>query len=188
MEFDEKEKKFLLDVARKSIEHYFKTGEVLDIEANQIPSKRMVEDGASFVTFYIDKVVRGCMGSLEPKRPLCFDVRQNALKAAFSDQKFKELKPEELKKIKITISILTNLEKLKVKNWQDALKKIVPKKHGVIIRNLLHVATYLPDVWNELPDKNDFLSELSERAGIGRDGWKDKNTEFFVYEAFEFSE
>ena len=187
MNLTKEEEKFLLDIARRAIEYYFKTKNILEIKPQELPSEKMIQEKATFVTLYIKNVIRGCMGSIEPKRPLSLDVVHNALKAAFADQKFIELKKDELPKIKITISILDNIVKLKAKNSKQILEKILPKVHGVIIRNGYQTSTYLPAVWNELK-KEQFLSELSEKVGLGKDGWKAEGVEIYTYETYEFSE
>ncbi|MFH2106681.1 MAG: AmmeMemoRadiSam system protein A [Candidatus Micrarchaeota archaeon] len=188
MEFTKEEERFLLGLARTAIQDYFKTGTVIDVKPQEIPSKRMTEDAATFVTLYIGEHLRGCIGSLEARRPLCLDVVNNAVYAAFNDPRFYELKPEELPKVKITISVLTPPKKMKVKNWQEFFEKLIPDKHGVIMKNGFHTATYLPAVWEQIPDKTEFMSELSIKAGMSKDGWKEPDTEFFVYEAIEISE
>jgi len=186
---NEKEKKYLLSLARKTIEYYFKTGRKLDIKPGDVPSARLIEDGACFETMYIGKGLRGCIGSLEARRPLVFDVVNNAIDSAFSDPRFYPLKEEELSKVKFSISVLTRPEPLKVKDKDDLLKKLIPNKHGLIIQLGFHRATYLPVVWEQLPDKVQFLSELCEKAGLPSDAWKDTDEmDFYTYEAEEFEE
>lgn len=185
---NDKEKKYLLQLARKTIEHYFKTGKKLDVKPGDVPSKRLIEDGASFVTMHIGKALRGCIGSLEAKRPIVFDVVDNALNSAFGDPRFYPLKEDELKKVKFSISVLTRPERLAVSGPDDLLKKLVPKKHGLIIQLGLHRATYLPVVWEQIPDRVQFLSELCEKAGLPSDAWKNPDMEFYTYEAEEFEE
>ncbi len=184
----EEEKKFLLALARKAIDHYFKTGRRIDIKPSEVPSPRFVEDCACFVTMHIGKTLRGCIGSLEAKRPLLFDVIDNALKAAFGDPRFYPLREEELEKVKFSISVLTKPEQLKVSGPDELLKKLIPHKHGLIIQFGFHRATYLPVVWKQLPDKIQFLSELCQKAGLPPDSWKEPEMEFYTYEAEEFEE
>jgi len=189
--FNKEEKKFLLGLARRTMEYFLKTGRKLELKPHEVPSEKVIQDGAAFVTLYIgkEKILRGCIGSLESRRPLVMDVINNAINAAFDDPRFYPVKQEELKEIKIEISVLTKPEKLEVKDKDDLLKKLIPKKHGLIIQSSWHRATYLPIVWEQLPDKVQFLSELCEKAGLPKDAWKDtENMMFFTYEAEEFEE
>lgn len=183
-----KEKKFLLGLARRSIQHYLDTGKAPDVAPGEVPSKRLVEDGACFVTLHIGKSLRGCIGTLEAHRPLFLDCIDNALSAAFGDPRFMPLREDELPKVRISISFLTKPVPLNNNGPEDLLRKLVPGKHGLIIQRGLARATFLPAVWEQLPEKEEFLSHLSMKAGLEPDGWKAKGAKFFVYEAEEFSE
>lgn len=184
----EKEKSFLLSLARRAIEHYFATGKKLELDPSEIPSENLIKNGACFVTLRVGKRLRGCIGSLEAHRPLFQDVIDNALSSAFGDPRFYPLTPQELKQVKISISYLTQPVDFPVSGPNDLLKKLVPHRHGLIIQQGYARATFLPAVWEEIPDKVAFLEHLSMKAGLGPDGWKDPRTKFFVYEAEEFSE
>lgn len=188
MMLSEEEKAFLLSLARKAIEHYLKTQKKPEPKPQEIPSPRLVEKGACFITLRIGRELRGCIGSLEARKPLFKDVVDNALGAAFGDPRFYPLAPEELKKTKISISFLTQPVEIFVERPEEILDKLIPNKHGLIIQQGVARATFLPAVWNEIPDKLEFLQHLSMKAGLGPDGWKEKGTRFFIYEAEEFSE
>ena len=188
MELKEEEKKYLLGIARKTIEHYLNTRETLKVKPQEVNSKRLVEDGACFVTLHINDNLRGCMGSLTARRPLVFDVIGNTINAAFRDPRFHPLKKEDLERIKISISVLTKPVPLSVSGPDDLLKKLEPEKHGVIMEKGYYRATFLPLVWEHLPDKEEFLQHLSMKAGLLPGGWKDPECQFSVYEAKEFSE
>ena len=188
MELEEDEKKYLLGIARKAIGHYLDSREILEIKPGEVSSKRLVEDGACFVTLHIGENLRGCMGSLTARRPLVFDVIGNAINAAFRDPRFYPLTKEELEKVRISISVLTKPVPLSVSGPDDLLKKLEPGKHGVVLERGYYRATFLPLVWEHYPDKEEFLKHLSIKAGFLPDGWKDPNCQFSVYEAKEFSE
>jgi AmmeMemoRadiSam system protein A len=183
---------FLLKVARGSIEHFLKTGKKLELKPSDMPrSGRLVDDGACFVTLYKGKgkALRGCIGTLEANRPLVFDVIDNSLNSAFSDPRFPSVKQDELADIAIEISVLTTPKKLEAKDSKELLEKLVPRKHGLILQKGWARATFLPIVWDELKGKEDFLSHLCMKAGLGPDEWKDAGKmEFFVYQAQEFEE
>src|SRR5208283_582108 len=182
---------YLLKIARTAIETYLKSHERLEIKPSDVPGKRLAEDGACFVTLYIgkDRALRGCIGSLEASPPLVFDVADNALNSAFGDPRFPKVCPDELKDIKIEISVLTPPKKIEVSSAEDLLKKLIPRKHGLTIQKGWARATFLPVVWDELKDKKEFLSHLCMKAGLDPEEWKDTKTmEFFVYQAQEFEE
>ncbi len=183
------EGRFLLKLARRAIETYLKTGEVIDIKPSEVPGTRLTEDGACFTTLYLGGELRGCIGSLERKRPLAFDVVDNALNAAMRDPRFMPLTLEELPEISIEISVLTEPERLDVSSARDLLEKLEPGKHGLIIKKGVARATFLPLVWEQLPKKEEFLANLCMKAGLRPDEWKKtEEIEFYIYEAQEFSE
>lgn len=189
--FTKPERDFLLKLARRVIEHYLKSGTRLDINPGEVPSERLIKDGAVFVTLYArkDNSLRGCIGSLEAKRPLVFDVVENALHSAFGDPRFPSLKREELPNVRIEISILTEPKPLKVTDKDDLLKKLIPGRHGLIVQKGFARATFLPVVWEELKKKEDFLTHLCQKAGLYPDEWKDtREMKFFVYEAEKIEE
>jgi AmmeMemoRadiSam system protein A len=185
---DEDEKRYLLGLARKSMMHFLEKGETLEVKPEEVNSKKLVEEGACFVTIHIDDQLRGCIGSLEAKRPLVFDVAENAINAAIRDPRFSPLTMEELEKAKISISVLTKPVPFPVKSPDELLEKLEPGRHGLILKQGIARATFLPCVWEQLPDKLEFLAHLSMKAGLSPEGWKDPETEFLVYEAEEFSE
>lgn len=182
------EKKFLLSLARKAIDYYLKTQRKLEPEPGDIPTAKLAENGACFVTLRAGRELRGCIGSLEARRPLFKDVIDNALGAAFGDPRFYPLSANEMKTIKISISCLTPAREVVLETPEKILEVLVPGRHGLIIQRGWARATFLPVVWEEIPDKIEFLRHLSMKAGLGPDGWKEKGTRFFIYEAEEFSE
>ena len=188
MELSREEKIFLLKLARRAIEHYLKTGKELELRPEEVPSEKLVENGACFVTLEINKELRGCIGSLEAHRPLFQDVISNAIAAAVGDPRFFPLTLDELKKVEISISILSKPEPVELENPEKIVDVLIPHKHGLILQNGFARATFLPVVWEQLPDKISFLEHLSIKAGLGKDGWKDRDTKYMIYTAEEFSE
>lgn len=186
--FNEKERKFLIELARKAISEYLKTGRRIDVKPSEVPSEKLVDEGACFVTLKIEGKLRGCIGSLEAHRPLVMDIIDNALNAALNDPRFYPLTNEEFKVVKISISVLTKPEPFPVDGPEGLLEKLIPNKHGVILKQGVARATFLPVVWEQLPEKENFLKHLSMKAGLGADGWKSPATTYEVYEAIEFSE
>lgn len=189
-EFTKKEKEFLLQVARKSIDYYLKNGKIMDLQPGELVSEKLMKDGACFVSLHVKEnhELRGCIGTLEAHIPLVLDVINNAVGSAFEDPRFYPLRREELDGIKISISILTEPKKVEIKDGEDLLKKLVPNKHGLLVKKGWARATFLPVVWEQLTKKEEFLEHLCMKAGLGKNEWKEPGMEFFFYEAIEFEE
>ena len=113
-----------------------------------------------------------------PKQELYRDVAENAVHAAFDDYRFSPLNKNELSRIKIEISVLSIPKKMEFRNEKELLEKI-NKNMGIILKKGFNSATFLPQVWEELPDKEDFLEHLSQKAGLSKDAWK--NSEIYYY-------
>lgn len=120
--------------------------------------------GASFVTLEITGHLRGCMGSVYSDKPLIEDITSNAQSAAFFDPRFKPLRPEEFNDLTISVSILSEPQRMKFKDEQDLLSQIYP--YGIILADNDKKAVYLPIVWEQLPDRRVFLNSLKEKAGF----------------------
>lgn len=180
---------FLLKLARRAIDHYLRTGEVLHVPENNIPFENLKKAGASFVTLKTEKgQLRGCIGSIMPYTPLYQDVIHNAISAAVSDPRFSPLSIDELKSLKIKLSILTYPEKIEYQDWRELLSKIGPYKDGLIIKCKNRTATFLPDVWETLPDKELFMSNLCMKAGLPYNCYKTMDIEVFRYRTSTFEE
>lgn len=177
----DKEKKFLLATARKSIKFFFDNEKPLIPEEKELLSKKLKEKLACFVTIEKDKMLRGCIGNIEPRKPLFECIALNAVNAAFFDPRFMPLMRSELGKIEIEISVLSKAKKARVEEIKEG-------KHGVILQQGNYSATFLPQVWEQLPEKETFLSHLSEKAGLSSNAWKQEKTKFFVYEVIAFKE
>jgi AmmeMemoRadiSam system protein A len=129
------------------------------------------EPGACFITLMKGERLRGCIGTLEPHRPLVDDVKANARAAAFRDPRFKPVAAHEFAGIDIEISVLSELYALACPNEEDALAQITPGAHGVVFRYGHHSSTFLPQVWEQLPDPAEFMAELKRKAGLPPDFW-----------------
>lgn len=181
-------RKFLLALARQTIVDYFNVGEKIIIKEDNLPDMELAKKAATFVTLTQNGNLRGCVGSLLPKKKIYQDVINNALMAGFGDTRFTPVKESELTTIKIEISILSNAEPYIYNNYEELIHNIKPNIHGVIIQQGFNQATYLPQVWQEIGSKEDFLSSLCQKAGLEKYCWKDKNTEVFFYTVEKFSE
>jgi AmmeMemoRadiSam system protein A len=129
--------------------------------------------GASFVTLTKAGELRGCIGTLEAHRPLIEDVRNNARAAAFEDPRFFPLRREEFAEISVEVSLLSAPEPLAVETEAEALARLRPHIDGVVLAYGWHRATFLPQVWEDLPKPREFLRQLKRKAGLPVDFWAD---------------
>ena len=137
--------------------------------------------GAAFVTLTINGALRGCVGTIEPVLTLMDAIRYGAYSAAFRDHRFAPVTADELKQIKIEVSLLSRLAPVKAAD-------IKPGMHGVVVVQDGKSGLFLPQVWEQLPAREEFLGELcAQKAGLPRDCWKDPKTEIysFTVDAFE---
>ena len=124
------------------------------------------EPGACFVTLETEGTLRGCIGSIIAYRSLIEDLLANAQKAAFSDPRFKPVTNEEFEKLDIAVSILSSPKAIKFENEEDLLNQLEPDIDGLIIKDGKYQAVFLPSVWEQLPDKKEFLNALKLKAGL----------------------
>lgn len=176
----------LLRVARRSIEEGCHYNRPLSVELGRY-KKELQNKGASFVTLKKEGALRGCIGTLEAYQPLVKDVSQHAFDAAFSDPRFSMVTPDELGLITVSISVLTAAENLQFSDETDLLEKIQPGTDGLILQEGTRRGTFLPSVWESLPDKMDFLQQLKRKAGLPENYWSEKLA-VSRYRTFEFSE
>lgn len=131
------------------------------------------ERAASFVTLMRHGELRGCIGSVVARRSLLEDVKANARAAAFRDPRFAPLEPGELETTRIEVSVLSALEPLPARSEADALAHIRPHVDGVVLEWGPRHGTFLPQVWEALPNPRDFLDQLKLKAGLPLDFWAD---------------
>lgn len=183
----EEERKELLRIARKA----------LTDAVNGFPGKRpdptkytqaLSEDGATFVTLTIDSKLRGCIGTLEAYQPLVVDVYEHAIAAGLQDYRFPPVQPNELPLIKIEISRLTKPQKLEYTTSEELIQKLRQGVDGVILSYGHYRATFLPQVWEKLPNPEEFLSQLSMKMGLSHNAWKEVPMDVSIYQVEEFSE
>ncbi|MFC1769105.1 AmmeMemoRadiSam system protein B [Nanoarchaeota archaeon] len=180
------ERKFLLKLARDTIQEYLKTGNKPKVDKSKLtPALKKVQ--GCFVTLNIKQDLRGCIGTIIPQEELYKCVINNAINAAVNDGRFPEVELDELKDIKIEISVLTIPKKIDFKSGED-LKKKLTTKDGVILKQGPYQSTYLPQVWEQLADPEEFLSSLCIKGNMDNDCWKDTKTEVSVYQAYVFEE
>lgn len=165
-------RQLLLDMAANSIKHGLETGNSLPVSIEDYP-EALREKRATFVTLHINNNLRGCIGMLEAVRPLLEDVVENAFAAAFRDPRFAPVSESEFKLLDIHISILSPPTPMQFTSEQDLLSQIRPGIDGLIIEEGLHKGTFLPSVWESLPDPSEFLAHLKQKAGMSPHHWSD---------------
>lgn len=185
----ETEQNILLSIARQAITKAT-SGLPLDPIDLFSYSPALVSPGASFVTLTKAESgeLKGCIGILEARQPLILDVQEHAVAAALEDYRFSPLRFEELNDICIEISRLTNPIELDYDNPGDLAKLLRPGVDGVVLRDGRMRATFLPQVWEKLPQPEEFLTHLCDKMGASGDLWRRKKLQVLVYQVEEFHE
>lgn len=168
---------YLINLCKISIQSKFNKKEV---QLSNIPPV-LNEKGASFVTLQINNKLRGCIGSIIAYQPLINDIVLHASDAAFNDTRFNPLSPDEFNQLSISISLLSTPEKIQFSDEANLMGKITPFKDGIIIKDKNHQAVYLPSVWEQLPNKYDFMSNLKIKAGLSPQWFSDSMEVFRFY-------
>jgi len=158
----------LLDVARARIAESL--GMEIDISL-PLAGAWLSAHGATFVTLTKYGELRGCIGTLEAHRPLIEDVQENAYAAAFRDPRFSPLRVEEFDVVSVEISLLSDPEPMVVETEAEAMTRLRPHIDGVVLEYGQHRSTFLPQVWEQLPDPQQFLKHLKRKAGLAADFW-----------------
>jgi len=171
-ELSEDEKKTLLTIARQSIQQGLQTGAPLKPDTLDY-SELLQKTAASFVTLNLHGQLRGCIGTLEAYQPLVNDVAEHAFAAAFKDPRFPPVSSAEEPLLDIHISILTPAEAMTFSSQQDLIAQLKPGEDGLILETDYHRGTFLPSVWESLPEPEDFLRHLKMKAGLPGNFWSD---------------
>lgn len=180
------EKAILLRYARAVIE--FELTKAVKPERPQSILPVLNEKKGCFVTLHKKGELRGCIGTIEPVKSLIASIEDNALNAAFRDPRFPALRINELEDIDLEISVLTSPRILEYNSINELKNKLKPNIHGVILSKDWRSATFLPQVWEQLPNVELFLGHLCQKAGMPDACWKDKDVVIKVYEVEYFSE
>jgi AmmeMemoRadiSam system protein A len=137
------------------------------------PPDWLQQPGATFVTLMHQGRLRGCIGSLEAHRSLLDDIQANALAAAFRDPRFPPLTAEEFADTQVEVSLLSDRQPLTFSSEADALSQLRPGIDGVLLEYGPRRGTFLPQVWEQLPQPRDFLAQLKVKAGLSANFWAD---------------
>lgn len=162
----------LLQIAKDSIAYGLAHGKPLPVKATDYPAE-LQEVRATFVTLEIAGNLRGCIGMLEAVQPLVLDVAKNAFLAAFKDYRFAPLSETEYPKLEIHISILSRFEPIIFKSEQDLISQLRPNVDGLIMQEGGRRGTFLPSVWESLPESRQFLQQLKVKSGLPPHYWSD---------------
>ena len=169
---DPSQRRQLLALAKRSIKHGLDRGGPVAVEASDY-SGVLAEQRAVFVTLHRQGNLRGCIGHLQAVQSLVQDVAENAFAAAFRDPRFPSLTGTELPDLDIEISVLSPSEPLSFGSEEELLQIIEPGLDGLILEDGEARGTFLPTVWESLPDPRDFLRHLKQKAGLSPDHWSD---------------
>jgi AmmeMemoRadiSam system protein B/AmmeMemoRadiSam system protein A len=181
----------LVALARQTLKRHF--GETTAPADAQRLETRLADQAlqaccGTFVTLKIDGQLRGCIGSLSASMPMIAGVRDNVLNAAFHDPRFSPLGKRELDAVQIEVSVLSEPVPLAYTDVDDLLARLRPGIDGVIINKESASATFLPQVWEQLPEPEPFLSHLCAKAGLPADQWRKGDLKVRVYQVQYFEE
>lgn len=183
----QKQGKALVALARKTI------FDRLGMDEGQAPEgieneKVLHTPCGTFVTLTLDGELRGCIGSLTSDESILEGVRRNAVNAALYDPRFPPLTQEEARRMAVEVSVLTEPQPLAYKDAKDLLSKLSPGTDGVILKKGLFKATFLPQVWKQIPDAGEFLSHLCVKAGLPENAWEQGDLEISTYQVQSFED
>ena len=188
VEFAAGQRKLLLDLARKSVTAAARGEAAPQPDAKDLAEK-LAQPRACFVTLTKDHELRGCVGTIFPRLPLGEAVIWAGRSAAVEDHRFPPVKPEELEHLEIEVSVLTLPSRLKFTSPDDLLAKLRPGVDGVVLRVGGKQGLFLPQVWQQIPDKQQFLSRLAEeKAGLEPAAWRRSDAKVLVFQVEAFQE
>ncbi len=162
----------LFSLARESIACGLQHHQPAAVKLDDYPTT-LQQPGASFVTLEKQGMLRGCIGTLEAYRALAIDVAENAFAAAFRDPRFPPVQADELSDLQIHISLLTPPVPFPVKDQAELLRRLQPGIDGLILHEGSRRATFLPSVWESLPEPRQFIAQLKLKAGLPADYWSE---------------
>lgn len=188
MAMNERERFQLLVLARESIRRRLLDAHELTPTREEFPDDKFWQDQGVFVTLTEHGELRGCIGTIMPVSPLVLAVASNALSAAFSDPRFEPVEETELADLQIEISLLSVPVELVFSSSAELESKLTTTRPGVILQCGANQATFLPQVWEQLPDVHEFLKALSRKAGLSASSPSQPGLRVFTYTVEAFSE
>jgi uncharacterized protein len=188
MSTDDRQRHQLLVLARESIRMRLLDARELRPTHEDFPDEAFWHEQGVFVTLTEDGSLRGCIGTIMPVSPLVNAVAENAVSAAFGDPRFEPVEESEFAALRIEISLLSVPVQLPPLSVGDLLAKLAEEQPGVILQYGSRQATFLPQVWEQLPDATGFMDALCHKAGLSSDCLSQKGLRVFTYTAEAFSE
>jgi uncharacterized protein len=183
----EADKRQLLTLAREALEAAVRHQPLPPVDEAAL-SEAVLRPGCSFVTLTLHGNLRGCIGALRPMEALFEDVRHHAVQAALEDFRFSPVTPAEIPGLEIEISVLSEPQPLAYDKAEDLLHRLRPKVDGVVLKQGLRRATFLPQVWEHLSDPRQFLGGLCEKMGVPSDTWRRAKLDVQTYQVEKFTE
>jgi AmmeMemoRadiSam system protein A len=180
------DRRALVKLARSSLESVVREGRVPELPTG-LPSNLLVKKGC-FVTLTKGGELRGCIGHIFPEEPLARAVIHNARSAALHDTRFSPVTPEELGQIEVEVSVLSVPAPLEFASPADLLNRLRPHQDGVVLTVGGRRATFLPQVWEQLPTPETFLDHLAAKAGLRPGAWREPGTAIMIYHVEAFHE
>ena len=184
-EFTQKERRLLLELAKRSVEAAVNGGSLPKASPQHTPDKLLQPKGC-FITLRREGKLRGCIGQIFPSSALCEAIIHNARNAATNDPRFPQIQPDELDRIEIEISILTEPQSLQFNSAEELLEKLSPHTDGVVLQIGERSVTFLPQVWANFPNKVAFMESLSKKANCEPKAWRNPGTSVSVYRTESF--
>jgi len=186
-DYTPKAQELMLKLARASVAEFVTNGRLPDVSQSEL-TESLQQERACFVTLKKNGQLRGCIGSIFPREPLWQAILHMARDAATKDPRFVRVKSAELDEIHIEISVLTIPKQFEFGSTQKLLDRLRPEIDGVVLKVGHRQATFLPQVWKQLPDKREFLIRLAMKAGLAGDAWEDPEAQVLLYQAEAFQE
>jgi AmmeMemoRadiSam system protein A len=187
VELGKKERSRLLELARQAV--------TLAAARRPLPPLPLASEadvlrrpGCAFVTLTEGGRLRGCIGGLEPRLSLAEDVWEHAYAAAHDDFRFEPVRPDEVPQLEVEVSVLTEPQPLTYAGADDLRRRLRPGVDGVILVSGIRRATFLPQVWEKVPEVDEFLDRLAEKAGLPGEAWRSGEASVFVYQVVNFHE
>lgn len=181
--------RLLIQLARQTIEEHLGIIPENPVSPDQLADPVLLEKKGVFVTVNKKKQLRGCIGCLTGMESIVDGIRRHALNAAFYDHRFPPVTRDEVPDLEIHLSVLTEPVSLAYENPDDLVRKIRPGIDGVIVRDPSgHSATFLPQVWKQLPAPELFLSNLCRKAGLPDNAWCSRRPDIQTYQVQHFAE
>jgi len=184
---NEEQGQILVKLARQTIEKRLDKRSI-KVDPDSMRDSAFKEKRGTFVTLTINKQLRGCIGNLDSTNSIVEGIERNAINAAFRDPRFPALKADELDRVDIEVSVLTEPQPLEYRDSKDLLSKLRVNVDGVILRKGSASATFLPQVWEQLPQPEKFLSHLCTKAGLPADTWRKGDLDILTYQVQCFEE